>query len=651
MRLLPLGLLAFLLACGPAPSPTPRPTWSLVNAGLKTEAVVLALAVDPADPLTAYAATYDEIGLYKTSDGGAHWQPLAVPFAPVFALLFDQRTLYAGASDGVYARRDGDAAWARLGDDLPRARVNALALASDGVLYAAVDEAGVYRWQSNTWTRVSAGLDVTLLSLAAHPTQARTLYAGSAGRGAYRTRDGGQTWEPFGYFPKEFVYAVKVVGENVFIGARPAAFVVAVEGPRWHEINRPPLQAVSAFAADPRGVVYAGKQDVDIGSGIYGVFASTDGGETWEARQQGLPRGIAIFALAIAPSDPQTLYAGARQGVFVSRDAGRTWREANQGLGRPNIFSLAMDPANPQHLYAAGIAGIYESDNAGDYWVLREHGLNDRGAMSLAFAPNDPKTMFAGTTSDGVYWSRDAGRTWEIRNGGINGLAIPVVQVDPTNPQNLYARVVFDRVFKSTNGGVSWFDVWNGMKLSDEVISLVLDPRRPQTLFAGTRDNLYRTDDGAATWRPLPGAPRGQTVLALLLDPAEANHLYAGTTHGVYESRDRGETWTRLGLNDLTVSALALPRPARTLYAGTKYRGLYRSRDAGQTWEQIGPREDISIEYLLVTPRGVYLVTRHGIYRGVEVTAQPGAPFTAENAEFAEVSIDFSAFSATSAVR
>ena len=91
-----------------------------------------------------------------------------------------------------------------------------------------------------------------------------------------------------------------------------------------------------------------------------GVFKSTNGGQSWTAVNSGLTDTY-VYALAIDPSTPVTLYAGTGfgGGVFKSTDAGSTWTAFNAGLGNLTVHALAIDPTTSR-LYAGTGGGVYE---------------------------------------------------------------------------------------------------------------------------------------------------------------------------------------------------------------------------------------------------------------------------------------------------
>jgi photosystem II stability/assembly factor-like uncharacterized protein len=81
-----------------------------------------------------------------------------------------------------------------------------------------------------------------------------------------------------------------------------------------------------------------------------GVSRSSDGGKTW--RHAGLT-GVQVHALAVAPADPRTIYAGSWRGagVYRSTDGGRTWKPFSAGLPAGGVAALTFS-ADGRQLYA-----------------------------------------------------------------------------------------------------------------------------------------------------------------------------------------------------------------------------------------------------------------------------------------------------------
>ncbi|HEY0782144.1 MAG TPA: YCF48-related protein, partial [Thermoanaerobaculia bacterium] len=161
--------------------------------------------------------------------------------------------------------------------------------------------------------------------------------------------------------------------------------------------------------------------------------------------------------------------------------------------------------------------------------------------------------------------------------------------VDPSRPQNVFAVTAGGGLFQSTDGAASWQPAGGG--LPDRHVAVVtFDFRPPHALYAGGSFGLARSDDSGATWQVLP-LPAGQGVAVLALDPNAPRTLYAGTGFAVLKSEDGGATWSATGATRfLTAGISALVADSRPgfVYAATRGYGVVRSTDGGRSWARVG---------------------------------------------------------------
>ena len=150
-------------------------------------------------------------------------------------------------------------------------------------------------------------------------------------------------------------------------------------------------------------------------------------------------------------------------------------------------------------------------------------------------------------------------------------------------------------------------------------------PGRPGVFYmAPNNGGVWKTIDGARTWRPIFDSQDTGSIGALAVAPSNPDVLYVGsgeglrrpdlsTGDGMYRSSDAGATWTHLGLRDgQQISAIAVdPRDARRLYVAVlghpfgpnPERGLYRSTDGGTTFEKVlGGGEDVGAVSVAIDP-------------------------------------------------
>jgi ligand-binding sensor domain-containing protein len=331
---------------------------------------------------------------------------------------------------------------------------------------------------------------------------------------------------------------------------------------------------VYTLALDPSNpsTLYAGMSD-----GV-GLFKSTDAGTNWAAANNGLtsflPGGgssilSAIWALAVDPSDPSTLYAGTRRGVFKSTDRGASWTAANNGLDfRWGVATLAVDPSNPSTLYvglfAAGELGVFKSTDGAASWAAASSGLPNRTFAAIAVDPSDSSTVYAGTYAGGLYKSIDGGTSWTPSRNGFNAGSVSALAIDSSNPSTIYAGVLgantadtilaSNIVFKSTDSGASWVGASTGLT-PQALNALAIDPSNPSTLYAATgggyfdtTGGVFKSIDGGGTWVTVGNGLPPKTGGALVIDPSNPTTLYVGTSgSGLFKSIDGGASWQPVG--------------------------------------------------------------------------------------------------------
>lgn len=557
--------------------------WEPIATGeIPTHVPVLSLALHPSDDHLLYAGTYDEIGLYRTTDGGISWEKIGWG-KPVYALLLTPQRLFAGASDGLRSTTDGGLSW-----EVQLTGLNVYALASDeeGHLYAGTGEQGVwYSEDGQTWHPLG-GPEAAILALW---VEGGVIYAGTSGQGLFLSRDGGRSWQA----PQELAgnYISVLLGDGrgtVYARTRRALYRTDDNGHSWQQIAHKLKARIDSLAFAPEGTLYAG-------TGGKGIYRSKDGGQTWQGWGEGIRSWVAIFALALGQ---KTMYAGAWDGLYRSDDGGKTWQLLQGGLGHPQVNALA---SNGQALYAATLEGIYLSKDNGDSWQKTSMEMG-RGVLSLAVSPDS--TLYA-ASSGGLYRSRDGGQSWELFQA-TEGMNIPGVLVLKNGL--IFIRAAYERLYASEDDGHTWQPRAQGFAPYTEVISLAAGNR---FLYAGADDGFFRSPDNGRNWERTGPELNGQSIFCFHV---EGETLYAGATRGLYRSLDEGESWQFLGPAGTTVTTLV--RQGKTLYIGTKYRGVYYSEDEGQTWQAINEGlGQISVKALLLSKGKLYAATPQGLYR------------------------------------
>lgn len=229
-----------------------------------------------------------------------------------------------------------------------------------------------------------------------------------------------------------------------------------------------------------------------------GVLKSADGGRTWlETSFRG--RNWDAMGMAISPGEPQNIYVAGHDVFSHSRDGGQSWAPLRHDLPGTDIHGFAMDPDNPSKLYAFVVGyGVYRSDNAGSNWQLLSRGLP---GDVMALAAGGGQTLYAGSMQRGVLKSSDGGKTWLTANTGIEGQNAMTLAVDSKQPQTVYAGTE-KGLFKSRDAGNSWSRLpFPGAAAATVAVA----PGNPQVVIAigvsnDRKGNVYRSEDGGRTW-------------------------------------------------------------------------------------------------------------------------------------------------------
>src|ERR1051325_4394938 len=167
------------------------------------------------------------------------------------------------------------------------------------------------------------------------------------------------------------------------------------------------------------------------------------------------PEGGVVNTLAIAPSDPNIVYAGTSGGgVYKTTDGGAHWAAINGGLTSiDHILSLTVDPLNPNLVYAGNWSGMaYKSTDGGGHWASAFTGQSNGDIHALAIDPSDSSIIYAGGDS-GLSRSMNGGTSWALTTTSISR-NVYALAADSRNG-TIYAGTS-GGLFKSANRGASW---------------------------------------------------------------------------------------------------------------------------------------------------------------------------------------------------
>src|SRR6266508_693266 len=242
-----------------------------------------------------------------------------------------------------------------------------------------------------------------LHSLVMGPGTPSRLYVGGH-EGVAVSNDGGRTWRQIDSLDGADAMGWAFTDEGVFVGGHPGLFV-SDDGGRTFRQDNAGLPATDIHAlGSGTGVIYAASPQL-------GIFASTDGGVSWEIRTDQVGQAF-MGRILVDSRDPDRLVAPDMQGGAIqSSDGGRSWNVLG---GVSGAMWVSWDAADTDRIVVSGMGQAALTLDGGRTWVQLE--VPD-GASVVEIDANDPDTLYAGVLegTEAVVWiSRDGGRTWTM---------------------------------------------------------------------------------------------------------------------------------------------------------------------------------------------------------------------------------------------
>ena len=599
-------------------------TWK--NVGLPNSERVAKIIVDPKNGNNVYACVPGKLwsdsadrGLYKTTDGGAHWNlilkggNLSTGCASISMDANNPGVIFAGMWD---FRRKG---WTfRSGGESPTAK-------SDSGLYRSADGGA-------SWTEVTSAANKGFpakpfgrIAVTVAPSDSKIVYAfvESTDSALFRSDDGGKTWDKR--------------DKSQLMVWRPFYFASLIVDPKNPErLFKPDLNLIQSLDG--------GKSFANVGGGTHGdshvvwidprdtqhVYVGDDGG-LWQSfdgankwwKQNNLPVSQ-FYHVSVDGADPYHVYGGLQDNACWVGDsaypggiANAQWENMCGGDG----FFMFADPADQDYIYAETQGGAIIRVNRHTHEardIQPRAGYNEKLRWNwntpLELSPNEKGTLYMGAQF--LFRTRDHGQSWDR-------ISPDLTTNDPQKQK------------QEESGGVTVDN--SAAETNTTIYSISESPKQAGLIWVGTDDgNLQVTRDDGKSWTNVVGnikdLPKGEWVSWV-----QAGHFDAGTafaafdrhTFGdmapyIYQTTDYGKSWTALvtpkdtkGLHGYVhVIKQDIVNP-HLLFAGTEF-GLWVSIDDGGHWAQFkgGDFPAVAVRDLAIQPRDDSLVlATHG--RGI----------------------------------
>lgn len=307
------------------------------------------------------------------------------------------------------------------------------------------------------------------------------------------------------------------------------------------------------------------------------------------------PYGGSVRSLRICPADPQRIYVGTADGqMYRSRDGGRSWTRAIPGFNRPGLVldKVIIDPGDPNLLYAAvwstyrdKSGGVFKSTDGGDTW--NELGdLKDESVRAIALDPNDSKILVAGTLK-AVYRTTNSGDSWDriSPKNHPDLINFHSLAIDPRDTNIIYAGTTH-LPWKTLDGGKTWFSIKDGIIDDSDMFSIAIMDDNPDRVFASACSGIYFSENSGTKWSKVQGIPFSSRRTHLIYPhPTRPEVVFAGTTQGLWRSLDTGKTWQLMTTKTLVVNSIDVhPDDPDRVLLGTDEHGVLISRDLGKSF-------------------------------------------------------------------
>jgi photosystem II stability/assembly factor-like uncharacterized protein len=313
-----------------------------------------------------------------------------------------------------------------------------------------------------------------------------------------------------------------------------------------------------------------------------GIWRTDDAGHHWRNISDGYLNVGPVGALAVAPSNPDIVYAGSGSGgvrgnisvgdgMYRSTDDGTTWEWVGLPESR-HINRIWIHPQDPDHVYVAALGsifgpsedrGVYRTLDGGGSWEKILYVNEGTGAIDLMMSPDDPATLYAamwtaerkpwtmrsGSTDGGVFKTMDAGDTWTRLTNGIPEMIGRIgLAISPAMPDRVYVLLEAEGdlrgLYRSEDRGASFRHISDDRNMLARpwyYTHVDAHPTDPDVVFINN-ESFFRSDDGGETLTNIP-TPHGDNH-DMWINPDQPNIWIQSNDGGANVTFTSGATWS-----------------------------------------------------------------------------------------------------------
>jgi photosystem II stability/assembly factor-like uncharacterized protein len=639
---------------------------------------IVTIAINPLNNAMLYTGTVQN-GIYKSINSGNSWIHLhsdtLYPTQRVIAIHpTAPDTLYAATYGGIFKSTNAGVDWIRL---LPPRDIHeeyrALAINPDhpNIIFAG----GVFdQWRSTdsgeSWEQLNIPrVSIDAFAIDPHNSSIMYLASGSVsdGMGIWKSLDMGQSWFPvhnnIDSSSDSFGTDVFVdpVNSNIVYFARYSAYSVlrrclsksSNSGLSWVDITPPGLisNIIQKVRVAPHihNIIFAT-------TAMDGVLRSTDGGATWQRKNNGLD----ILQTCVIEIDPISgmIYLGTiNAGIYRSTDEGESWEPISANINAATCRSLSINLINPNQIFTAANNGLFESDDAAQTWRKIDIAIPIHNSPSAVMLDKiDPRiifmTVFQASPENyiepaGIYRSTDAGISWAFLNSGLDtALSFSYIAISYSetgqrrifvSAQGTYA-IDIGGLYYSDDMGENWILCQGGLPAYIPFSVVEVAPSNFNVIAVGEGgaydQRLFVSTDRGLNWAettPLPPPIYPYPyITSIAFDLHDANHFYISSDYlGLYETTDLGHSWINKtsGLppdpqdpTHIVISGIAInPQNPQNIFVQPSWRGVYQSHDGGSTWVAFNAGLDTAMAYgkIYFTPNDtsrLFMASDHSLW-------------------------------------
>ena len=549
---------------------------------------VESLAIDPRTANTIYAGTFHLP--YKSVDGGKSWRSIKegiIDDSDIFAIDIDPRDanhIIASACSGIYESKNAGENWRKVQGIPSQSRRTRAILqhpSAPGLVFAGTTE-GFWRSDKggdpDSWM-VTTSRQLEINSIAVHPSRPDMVFIGTNNYGVMVSNDGGKSFTPTnGGFSGRFANAILADRETP---------------------NR----------------IYASTINTATGGGF--LFVSNDNGESWRPSMRSMPSRLITYAILQDARDANVIYLGTNLGVYRSTDRGASWapvwaiektktpaqkrttkRTTKRAVATPKRGTSVTNETILEAQEALKAAGYYRAEEA-------DGKLGPATTAALKKFQTDRHLPVTGKLDAITLGALGIGKPGDAEAAEKSGVILPdavnalVHTVDPVTQEPAILAATNTGLYRSVDPSKGWQKLSYG-SFDPRTTSISTNSKQPDTIWVGTPSSgVLVSRDSGRTWRQVDGVPRDVPVNVIAQDPQRPDYVYVGTKQALFMSHDGGATWKVRGGNlpfgDFT-SILINPRNGDEIFAGNAYQvsevggGVYRSTNAGLSWARIDPK-------------------------------------------------------------